>query len=74
MRWIDLSVRVTAPVRWRNTNDPRLHVPDRKRQRDSRLRLLNDEAGSFNTVLPHDIAVSSAIWRKTVVEQRGRGS
>jgi hypothetical protein len=53
-----LCVLVPAPVRWRKANDPRPRRPDRKRQGDSRLRLLNDEGGSFNTFPAGDTAVS----------------
>jgi hypothetical protein len=61
---IDLCVDITAPVRWRNASDPRLHRRDRKGQGDSRLRAFNVDAYSFNKFLPGDTAVSSGFGRR----------
>src|SRR4051794_13484316 len=54
-----MSVCVTAPVRWRNANQPQLHSRSRKAHRHGRLRLLNAGADSFNNLLAQDIGVSS---------------
>jgi hypothetical protein len=58
-----LGVGVWGPVYSRKANNPCHHRPDRKGQGDSRLRLLNVEADSFNKLLSADIAVSSSFGR-----------
>ena len=68
-----LCVRVTAPVRWRKANDPRLHRPDRKGQRDFRLRLLNADVSSFNKLLTGDMVVSSDRSSRPGKKRAGRG-
>jgi hypothetical protein len=66
-----LCVGVPAPVRWRNASDPRFYSRDRKGEGDSRLRLFNVGAGSFNKLLFGDIAVSSGLRRQNSKEARG---
>jgi hypothetical protein len=66
-----LCVSVWGPVYWRKAKHPDIHIPDPKGEGDGRLRLLNAYAGSFNKLLPSDIAVSSDLEQKTSGETRG---
>src|SRR6185312_10006563 len=68
-----LCVRVTAPVRWRKANNPCPHIPDRKGPGDSRLRLLNEEARSFNKLLPGEIEMSPALGQQPRRRRAARG-
>jgi hypothetical protein len=58
-------IGVWGPVYWRKAKHPGLHIPDPKGQGDTRLRLLNENVGSFNKLLPGDIAVSSDLGPHT---------
>ena len=66
-----LCVGVRASVYWRKASDRRVHILDRKGRGDSRLRLLNADATSFNKLLSSDIAVSPRPRRQNRKKRRG---
>src|SRR6201997_153372 len=53
-----LWVGVRAAVYWQEVSDPAVQSRDRKGSGDSRLRLLNADASSFNKLLSSDMPVS----------------